>query len=133
MTDRTEIPKNLKYTEEHEWVRLEGDEAVIGITDYAQRALGEVTYVDLPPAAKLVRRGDELGAIESAKAASEVYAPVGGKVIEVNPLLEDAPEKVNRSPYGDGWICKLGSVNLADVDGLLTPAQYEERLEQEER
>jgi len=132
MTDKTKIPKNLKYTKEHEWVRLEGDEAVVGITDYAQRALGEVTYVDLPPAAKLVSRGEELGAVESAKAASELYAPVGGKVIEVNPLLEDAPEKVNQSAYEEGWICKLGSVNLADVDSLLTPAQYEEHLEQEE-
>ena len=132
MSDKTQVPQDLKYTKEHEWVRIEGDEAVVGITDYAQHALGDITYVDLPPAAKRVSRGDELGAVESAKAASDVYAPVGGKVIEVNPLLEDASEKVNQSPYEEGWICKLGSVNSADVESLLTPAQYEEQIAQEE-
>ena len=132
MADRSVIPKDLRYTKDHEWVRLEEDVATVGITDHAQQALGEITYVDLPPAARQVKQSDELGAVESAKAAADVLAPVSGTVIEVNPALQDAPEKVNASPYDEGWICKLGKADVSDLDNLLTPAQYKELLEQEE-
>lgn len=132
MTDSMNIPEDLKYTKDHEWVRLEGDVATVGITDHAQQAMGEITYVDLPPEGKDVARGDDMAAVESAKAASDIFAPVGGKVTEINPALEDTPEKVNQSPYDEGWICKLSNVNAADADNFLTPAQYAEYLQQEE-
>ena len=131
MVEQSEIRQGLRYTEEHEWVRVEDDIAVVGITDHAQQALGEITYVDMPPMGKQVTRGDDLAAVESAKAASDVFAPIGGTVVEINPLLEEAPEKINQSPYDDGWIVKLNSLTLSDLDALLTPQQYRELLETE--
>ena len=129
MSDK--IPSELRYTKDHEWVRLDGDAAVVGITHHAQEALGAITFVDLPPEGKAVSAGDELAAIESAKAASDIFAPVSGEVAEVNEALEDEPGKVHADCYGEGWICKLTGVNAADADGLLTAEDYAAVLEQE--
>jgi len=127
----SDIPADLHYTKDHEWVRLLGDTAVIGITDHAQDALGDVTYVDLPPQGQTVKQSDELAAIESAKAAADIFAPVSGTVAEVNAALEDAPEKVNADPYDEGWICKLSGVNPSELDALLTAEDYAKLLEEE--
>ncbi len=131
MAESTSVPDNLRYTKDHEWVRIDGETAVIGITDHAQTALGDITYVDLPPVGKHVKLSEDLAAVESAKAAADVYAPVSGIVEEVNLSMEEAPEKINSDPYGDGWICKLKQVSTADLDNLLTPDRYRELLEQE--
>jgi len=132
MTDAQNIPENLRYTKDHEWVRLEGDTATVGITDHAQKALGEITYVELPPVGKVVKPSDELAAVESSKAASDVYAPIGGTVSETNGMLEEAPETINASPYEDGWICKLYEISAGDADSLMTAEKYRTLLEQEE-
>jgi len=116
------IPENLLYRDSHEWVRIEGKEAVIGITQYAQDQLGDVTYVDLPAVGAQLVAGKEFGSIESVKAASDLYAPVSGGVIAVNEALASAPETVNRSPYGDGWMVRVSL--SADPAGLLSADDY---------
>ena len=125
------VPKDLKYTEEHEWVRFEEDRAVIGITDYAQEALGEIVFVELPDEGDELVRGDSFGATESTKAVSELFAPVSGEIAEVNDLLVDSPELVNADPYGDGWIVKIHTDELdeSEVGSLLDPSGYEELIE----
>lgn len=128
MAEASKIPQELRYSEDHEWVRMEGSVAVVGITDHAQHALGDITYVDLPPVGKKVKHGDELCAVESAKAAADVFSPVSGTVAEVNGDLENAPEKVNADPYAAGWICKMKDVPPSDLDHLLSAAQYRELL-----
>jgi glycine cleavage system H protein len=115
----------VKYTTEHEWVRIDGDEAVIGITDYAQTQLGDVVYVELPERGRRVEKGKEAGTVESVKAASEVYAPLSGEVIEVNAALADEPARVNTDPMGQGWFFKLKLANPAEADSLLDEAAYE--------
>jgi glycine cleavage system H protein len=125
------VPKELHYSKDHEWVRIEGDTAVVGITDHAQQALGDVTYVELPRIGKQVAQGDELAAVESAKAASDIFAPVAGSVSEVNEALGSSPEKINGDPYGEGWICKLTGISASDVDALLDAEAYSKLLEQE--
>ena len=119
------------YTKDHEWVRLDGDTATVGITDHAQEALGEITYVEMPPVGKAVKPSDELAAVESSKAASDIFAPVGGTVTAINTVLEETPETINASPYDEGWICRLGQINAADADGLMTAEDYQTFLEQE--
>jgi len=128
------VPKDLKYTEEHEWIRFEEDRAVVGITDYAQEALGEIVYVELPVEGYELFQGDSFGGAESTKAVSELFAPISGEVAEVNDLLVDAPELVNADPYGDGWIIKIHVDELDDneVAKLLDPSDYEELIEDEE-
>ena len=128
------VPKDLKYTEEHEWVRFEEDRAVIGITDYAQEALGEIVFVELPVEGEELVRGDSFGAAESTKAVSELFAPVSGDSAEVNDLLVDSPDLVNADPYGDGWIVKIHTDELdqSEVEALLDPSGYEELIEDEE-
>jgi glycine cleavage system H protein len=120
------IPKDLRYTEEHEYARKTGDRAVvqIGITDYAQGELGDVVYVDLPKAGASFGKRDVFGTIEAVKAVSELYCPVAGTVVEVNAALEQDPALVNRDPYGAGWMIKLKLKNPADVDGLLSSDAY---------
>ena len=118
----------LLYTKEHEWVRLEGTSATIGITDHAQKLLGEVTFVELPAMEATFKRGDSLSVIESSKAASDVYAPVTGKVKEVNSDLETRPELINQSCYQDGWICKMTVTDPASAKGLMDAKQYEKYL-----
>jgi glycine cleavage system H protein len=118
------IPKDLLYSKSHEWAKIEGGIAVVGITQFAQEQLGDITYVDLPQVGTVFEAGQEMGSIESVKAASELYCPVSGEVTEVNPELDAAPEKVNADPYGEGWMIKI---KVADepID-LLSPEEYAE-------
>ncbi len=118
-------PKNLKYTKDHEWVRAEGDIYVVGITAFAAEQLGDVTYVELPKIGKEVTQGATAAAVESVKAASDVYAPVGGRVCEVNETLGDSPEAVNTSPYDEGWFFKLERVDAAELTKLMDAVAYE--------
>jgi glycine cleavage system H protein len=122
------IPENLRYSKDHEWVAVEGDVATIGITDYAQASLGDVVYVDLPRAGDKFDAHEAFGSVESVKAVSEVFTPVGGEVIEVNEALNDSPEKVNSDPYGEAWFIKLKMSNPGEADALLSADEYEEYL-----
>ena len=122
------IPDNLQYTKSHEWVRIEDGTATIGITDHAQEELGDVVFVELPDEGTTIEAGDSFGTVESVKAVSDLYTPVGGEVVEVNSSLEDAPEKINDDPYGEGWIVKLRTSEEAD---LLSPEEYEKVVEEE--
>ena len=122
------IPEDLQYTDSHEWVRIEGDTATIGITDHAQDELGDVVFVELPDEGATFDAGESFGTVESVKAVSDLYTPVGGEVVEVNSALEDAPEKINEDPYGEGWIVKL---RTTDETELLSPEEYEKVVEEE--
>lgn len=122
-------PNNLRYSKSHEWVRIEGDLATCGVTEYAQEALGDVVYVDLPEVGDTFDRDGELGEIESVKAVSAIYSPITGEVIEVNEELDDAPEKVNADPYGDGWLFQLKVASADEVDQLMDAGAYEAFLE----
>jgi glycine cleavage system H protein len=119
------VPANLKYTEQHEWLKLDGDVATIGITDYAQAALGELVFVELPAKGKQVKIGDAFVVVESVKAASEVYAPISGEVVEVNDTLTKSPELINSAPYEGGWICKIRSSDKAELAKLIDAAKYQ--------
>ena len=118
------IPTNLKYTKDHEWIRLEGDNAYIGITDYAQHELGDIVFVDVDTLDETLEAEETFGTIEAVKTSSEMFMPVGGKVIEFNEALADAPEKVNTDPYGEGWIIKVEVTNAAEMDNLLDAEGY---------
>ncbi|MSU66580.1 MAG: glycine cleavage system protein GcvH [Opitutus sp.] len=119
------IPAELRYAKSHEWVKTETDGTVtIGITHFAQEALGDITYVQAPKVGTVLKAGETFGVVESVKAASDLYAPVGGTVIAVNPLLVNAPETVNRGPYGDGWMLKLKPSNEAEIQGLFDAESY---------
>lgn len=122
-------PKDRKYAKTHEWVKVDGDTAVVGITDHAQSALGDITFIDLPAEGTEVAQGDELCVIESVKAASDIYAPVGGTVSEVNGALEDAPEVLNQNPYEAGWILKLSGIDASQLEGLLDGDGYAAMLD----
>lgn len=127
------IPENLRYTESHEWVQDNGDGTVtLGITDHAQEALGDVVFVELPEVGRELDAGEEFGVIESVKAASDLYAPLAGEVVEVNESLEDAPETVNESPYEGGWIAKFKLADAAALDALLDAEAYTRLAEAEE-
>lgn len=106
------IPEELKYTKSHEWIKIEGSQATMGITQFAQEQLGDITFIDLPEIGQQVTVGDEIGSVESVKAASEIYAPMNGEIVEVNENLEDEPEKINEDPYGAGWIAKIKFTEL---------------------
>jgi len=123
-------PENLKYTKEHEWVKMEGDVAVIGITDHAQSQLGDITFVELPEAGRQVKQSDSVSTVESVKAASDIYAPVSGSVEETNSALEDTPELINQSPYDNGWICRIKMSDAAELDTLMDASGYEEYLKE---
>jgi glycine cleavage system H protein len=119
------IPSDLRYAKSHEWLKLETDgTATVGITDYAQNSLGDITYVQLPKPGQMLKAGDVFGVVESVKAASDLYAPVGGTVVAVNPALQGAPETVNREPYAAGWMLKLKTAGGAGVEALLDAAGY---------
>lgn len=120
------IPDDLHYSKDHEWVRVEGDVGVIGITDYAQNSLGDVVYVELPKAGESFGAHESFGSVESVKAVSEIFTPVSGEVVEVNESLNDEPEKVNNDPYGEGWMVRMRLSNPGEVDSLLTAAEYED-------
>jgi glycine cleavage system H protein len=123
------VPEELQYTKTHEWVRREEDVATVGITEHAQDELGDVVFIELPEKGASFGAGDAFGTVESVKAVSDLYAPVGGEVVEVNEALNDAPEKINEEPYGDGWIIRLRVSEEAD---LLSAGDYEKVLEEEE-
>lgn len=129
----SDIPNNLLYTDSHEWVLDNGDGTVtVGITDHAQDALGDVVFVELPEPGRELDAGDEFGVIESVKAASDLYSPLAGEIVEVNESLEDAPETVNDSPYGDGWILKLQLTDQGDLESLMSAEAYRELVAAEE-
>ena len=129
----SEAPENLRYSQDHEWVRMEDDgSVVIGITDHAQQALGELVYVEVPEADSEFERGDACAVVESVKAASDVYAPVGGKLAAANPALEDNPELVNSSPYEDGWLLRLHPENPVELEDLMGAEAYTQFLAESE-
>ncbi|MDP9184171.1 MAG: glycine cleavage system protein GcvH [Actinomycetota bacterium] len=119
-----QFPEDLRYTKEHEWVRLEGARARVGITDFAQDALGDVVYVDLPEIGAVVQVGQPLGEVESTKSVSDVFSPVSGKIVERNPLVDDRPELVNEQPYGDGWLVAIEPSDPDAIGTLLDAAAY---------
>ena len=127
-----EFPTGLRYLKSHEWAKQEGDVIVVGISDHAQEALGDVVYVELPELDAECQAGDEIAVVESVKAASDIYAPVSGTVVEVNHKLEDSPELVNEAPYADGWFFKIKVSGPAAVEGLLTALQYQALCDSEE-
>ncbi|MDP6662055.1 MAG: glycine cleavage system protein GcvH [Candidatus Thalassarchaeaceae archaeon] len=118
------IPKDLSYTEEHEWIRRDGDEVVVGITDFAQEMLTAVVWVELPEVGTEPSAMEGFASLESVKSVSSIHAPVSGKVVAVNENLEDCPEKINEDPYGEGWICRIAVSQGAELDGLLDAAGY---------
>ncbi len=126
-----EFPKDLKYTKEHEWVKVEGDAATVGITDYAQDSLGDVVYVELPQEGGSVTKNEPFGVVESVKAVSDLYSPVSGTVHEVNDAVIDSPEAINDDPYGDAWLIKVELSNTDDLDDLLTAEEYQGFIEEE--
>ena len=123
-----QFPTNLKYSREHEWVRVEGQKAVVGITDFAQSQLGDVVFVELPAVGATLVAGKRFSVVESVKAVSDIFAPVNGKVLEINEALNDAPEKVNQDPYGEGWIAVIEWVSAGDLAELMDSEAYAEQV-----
>jgi glycine cleavage system H protein len=125
------LDPECKYSEEHEWVRVEGDEAVIGISDYAQEQLSDVVYVELPEVGDTFAKGDIFAVVESVKAASDVYIPASGEILEINETLEDSPEVVNEDPYGEAWFARIALADPTELDELLDPAAYQTFVDSE--
>ena len=125
------VPENLHYSKDHEWVKLDGDTATVGITDYAQNSLGDVVYVELPKVGETFAAHDSFGTVESVKAVSELFTPVSGEIVEVNESLQDEPEKVNTDPYGAAWMIRVRASKPGEVDALLTAAEYEDFISKE--
>jgi glycine cleavage system H protein len=123
------LPENLKYTNEHEWISVEGDVATVGITSFAQGELGDIVFVEIETVGETLDKGETFGTIEAVKTVSDLFMPVGGEVIEVNPDLESAPELVNKDAYGAGWLIKINITNPAELDDLLSAAEYQAMLE----
>ncbi len=126
-----EFPDGLKYSKEHEWVLVEDKAAIIGITEYAQHELGDIVYVELPEVGEKVVKDDPFAAVESVKAVSDVYAPVSGKVLEINDALPESPETINEDPYGDGWMIKVEMTDMDDLKDLMSAEEYAEYIEQQ--
>lgn len=126
-----EFPKDLKYTKEHEWIKVEGNIATVGITDYAQDSLGDVVYVELPQEGGHVTKNEPFGVVESVKAVSDLYSPVSGSVTEVNDSIIDSPEVINEDPYGDAWMIKVEISNPGDLGDLLSADEYQKFIEEE--
>jgi glycine cleavage system H protein len=124
----SKILENLRYSKDHEWVLVEGDVATVGITDYAQEALGDVVYVDLPRIGDSFNAHEAVGSVESVKAVSEIFTPIGGEIVEVNDGVNDSPENVNGDCYGEGWMIKVKMSNAGEVDAMLSSVEYEEYL-----
>lgn len=122
------FPSELKYTKDHEWIRVEGDTAFVGITDYAQQELGEIVFVDIATEGETLAKDEAFGSVEAVKTVSDLLMPVAGEVLEVNPELEDKPELVNSDPYGQGWLIKVNPANVADVEGLLSADDYKKLI-----
>jgi len=124
-----EVRKDLKYTKEHEWIKIKGDIAVVGITDHAQAELTDIVFVELPEAGKEVKKGEELCVVESVKSVSEIYAPLSGKIVKVNSKLDDSPEIINESPYDDGWLVELEIKDKSEVNSLIDAETYKKTIE----
>lgn len=122
------FPENLKYTKDHEWIQIDGDTGIVGITDYAQGELGDVVFVELPAVGKVVKVHDSFGTIEAVKAVSDLYAPASGSIVAVNPDLEKTPEVVNKDPYGKGWMVKIKLSNVGEVSTLLSASAYKQLI-----
>ncbi len=122
------IDKDAKYSKTHEWIRVEGDLLVLGISDYAQEKIGEVVFVELPEVGDNLGKGDSLSVVESVKSANDLYSPVGGEIVEINEELEDDPELINNDAFGKGWICKIKSGDISELDSLLSAEEYEKLL-----
>ena len=122
------FPTNVKYTNEHEWVRIEGDEAYVGITDYAQTQLGDIIFVDIPTEGETLEKGETFGSIEVVKTVSDLFLPIGGEIQEINPALEENPELVNKDPYGEGWIVKIKPTDASEADDLLDAEAYKQLI-----
>ena len=122
------IPQDLKYTKDHEWIKIEGETATIGITDFAQNELGDIVYVDISSVGQDVKQHEVFGTVEAVKTVSDLYMPVSGKITEFNKSLDSAPEKVNSDPYGEGWMVKVSISNAGEVGGLLSADQYKELI-----
>jgi glycine cleavage system H protein len=120
------FPENVKYSTDHEWVRVEGNEAYVGITDFAQEELGEIVYVDVTTKGDTLGQGEVFGSIEAVKTVSDLMMPVGGEVLEINPKLDEAPEIVNKDPYGEGWIIKISVQDPEELSGLMSAEEYQE-------
>lgn len=120
------VPADLRYTKDHEWVRVDGDQATVGVTEFAAQQLGDVVFVDLPAIGKSVDQFATFGVVESVKAVSDLFAPIGGEVVEANPALADRPELVNSDPFGEGWMIRLRVADAGQLAGLLDPAAYEQ-------
>lgn len=120
------MPENLKYTESHEWVRIENKKAIVGITDYAQSKLLDIVYAELPEIGKVIAKKERLGSLESVKAVADFYAPLSGKIIEINEKVQNSPELVNKDPYGEGWLAVLEITKAEELEELLTPEQYKQ-------
>ena len=126
------VPEDVQYSKDHEWVRVKGDTGTIGITDHAQNSLGDVVYVELPKPGETFAAHESFGSVESVKAVSEIFTPVSGEIVEVNESLQDEPEKVNTDPYGEGWMIRIRMSNPGEVDSLLSAAEYEDFTKGEE-
>jgi glycine cleavage system H protein len=122
------IPENLKYTKDHEWLKIEDNTALIGITDYAQEELGDIVFVDIDPDTEEIIKGESFGTIEAVKTVSDLFAPCNGKVLEINPKLEDEPELINSDPYGEGWIIKIEISNPDELNELLDSTSYQAQI-----
>lgn len=121
-------PESYRYTKEHEWVHADGEQGIVGITDHAQHELGDIVFVDLPQPGKEITKGQSFGSVESVKAVSDIYAPVSGSVTEANDLLKQSPEKLNEDPHGAGWLLKVKLSNSAELESLLTAAEYQQYI-----
>lgn len=119
------FPSELKYTKDHEWIKVEGDVAFIGITDFAQKELGDIVFVDIPSVGKEIKQNDIFGTVEAVKTVSDLFIPVTGTLLEINPLIDTKPELVNSAPYGDGWMVKIKVANVAELASLLSSADYQ--------
>lgn len=126
------LPENLSYTKDHEWIRVSGDTAYVGITDFAQGSLGDIVYVELPKVGDSFELSDPFGSVESVKSVNELFIPVSGEVLEINENLADAPELVNNDPYRDGWMIKIKVVDSTELDSLLSAAEYEDFIKEQE-
>jgi glycine cleavage system H protein len=120
------IPENIKYTKDHEWIRVEGDTSYVGITDYAQAELGDIVFIEVETLGEHLQQGDVFGTIEAVKTVSDLFLPVSGEIVEINSALQDSPDLVNKDPFGKGWIIKVKTDDVAELSSLLTPSQYKE-------
>ncbi|VAW24046.1 Glycine cleavage system H protein [hydrothermal vent metagenome] len=123
------IPENLKYTQDHEWIRTEGDFAIVGVTDFAQGELGDVVFVEIETEGEILDKGETFGTVEAVKTVSDLFMPIGGEVAELNEALADDPELVNKDPYGEGWMIKIKIADPSELDGLLSPDDYKKMIE----